>query len=170
MNKQLFVYCPQCKEKLQKQYLDGEDVLICPSCGFHYWQKPKPVVSILISKDGKVLMLQRNHDPFKNYWVLPGGFIRYDETPTDAICRETKEEIGLVPKIRRIIGAYRIDDDPRGVHIDIIYEGSVEGTIQLSEEDKRYLYVNPKNLPQHIAYKHRDAINDWIKINKHRDE
>jgi ADP-ribose pyrophosphatase YjhB (NUDIX family) len=28
----------------------------------------------------EVLLIQRAHEPFKNYWALPGGFINMRET------------------------------------------------------------------------------------------
>ncbi|MGH7202945.1 MAG: hypothetical protein ACREHC_00700 [Candidatus Levyibacteriota bacterium] len=33
--------------------------------------------------------------------------------------------------------------------------------IELSEEDKKWHYFDPKQLPEQIAYKHRQAIFDW---------
>lgn len=157
-----FIFCPKCATKLQEQNIDDEITQVCPACGFINWINPKPVVSILLARRGKVLMLQRANEPLRNYWVLPGGFIRIDETPQEAIIRETKEEIGIVPQLKRIIGVYRIDNDPRGIHLDIIYEGSFTGNITLSRESGSYNFFDPKNLPDEIAYKHREVINDWL--------
>lgn len=80
----------------------------------------------------------------------------------EAIIRETKEETGLVPRLQGIIGAYRIDNDPRGIHIDIIYEGSSDEAPSLSEEHRAFQFFEVNKLPDLIAYKHREAIADWL--------
>lgn len=107
-------------------------------------------------------MLQRANEPLKDYWCLPGGYINYDETPEEAVKREVSEEIGTDIFIDSLIGVYRIDNDPRGVNIDIIYEGKLKGNVSLSDEHKKYKFVPLNVLPQKIAYKHREAINDWL--------
>ncbi|OGH38304.1 MAG: hypothetical protein A3B44_01495 [Candidatus Levybacteria bacterium RIFCSPLOWO2_01_FULL_38_21] len=161
--KDLYVYCPHCASNLVPQAIDNEKVKKCSNCGFIFWNNPKPVVSILLHKDGEILMLKRADEPFKNYWVLPGGFIYYRETAQNAIKRETKEETGLEIAVQGITGVYLIDDDPRGMHVDIIFYGTSKGKIRLSKEHKNWKYFIPDQLPEHIAYKHRYAINDWHK-------
>lgn len=114
-------------------------------------------------------MLQRANKPLKNYWCLPGGYINYDETPKEAIMRELKEETEIECKIGSLIGVYRIDNDPRGVNIDIIYETEVEGEVNLSNEHRKSDFSYVDCLPRKIAYKHREAIRDWIKKGKAHD-
>lgn len=108
-----YKYCPNCKTELQKKIVNNETGLFCSSCSFVFWNNPKPVTSVIIEKDNKVLMLQRYNEPFKNYWVLPGGFMGYEETAEQSIIREAKEETGLNVKIKGIVGVYRIYNDPR---------------------------------------------------------
>ncbi len=159
-----YQFCPNCKNKLERKVTDSEYHPACSNCGFIFWNNPKPVVSIILSEDGGILMLQRASEPLKDYWCLPGGFIRYGETPQDAIRREVKEETGLSEiEIKGIVGAWRIDNDPRGIHIDIIYHGISKGELKLSSEDKTYAFYKPETLPKLIAYKHREAVNDWFR-------
>lgn len=166
INQTKYKFCPFCKTDLKEKVIDNENVLNCSNCGFIFWNNPKPVVSIILENHGKILMLQRTNEPFKNYWCLPGGFISHEETPEEAIKREVKEETGLDLEIKNIVGSYRIDNDPRGIHIDIIYNGIGESMIKLSSEDTNYAFFEPDNLPEQIAYKHREAINDWLKKSK----
>lgn len=163
VHEKYYRYCPQCKQSLKQKLFDGRERLHCPKCDFIFWNNPKPVVSIILHKQGKALMLQRAKEPLKNYWCLPGGYINYEETPEQAIIRETKEELGVNIKINKLVGVYRIDNDPRGVNIDIIYDGIFMDDYVLSDEHKSIAYFYPKNLPAKIAYKHREAIAEWNK-------
>jgi ADP-ribose pyrophosphatase YjhB (NUDIX family) len=138
-------------------------LLSCPECGFIFWNNPKPTTSALIYKDSKVLMFQRTNEPLKDYWCMPGGFANYEEDPRDTIVREVKEETGMAFKIEGLVGVYRIDSDPRGIHIDLIYYGQAEGEFALPEEHVNMKFFNMKELPEKVAYKHRQAIEDWVK-------
>jgi 8-oxo-dGTP diphosphatase len=42
-----------------------------------------------------VLLVQRRDHPFKDYWALPGGFVRATESAGDAALRELAEEAGV---------------------------------------------------------------------------
>lgn len=161
-----YKFCPNCKTKLERKLIDGRDRFFCPKCDFIFWNNPKPVVSILLHNNDKILMLQRANEPLKDYWCLPGGYINYDETPEEAVKREVSEEIGTDIFIDSLIGVYRIDNDPRGINIDVIYEGKLKGSVSLSTEHKKYKFVQLDALPQNIAYKHREAINDWLEEKK----
>ena len=44
---------------------------------------------------GRLLLIQRGHDPHRGLWSLPGGRIEAGESPEQAIVREVREETGL---------------------------------------------------------------------------
>jgi ADP-ribose pyrophosphatase YjhB (NUDIX family) len=158
-----YKFCPNCRAELELKTIDNDLVRACSACGFIYWNNPKPVTSILLHKHNQVLMLQRAKEPLKGYWVLPGGFIKYEETVEEAVKRETKEETNLDVSVDSLIGVYRIDNDPRGVHLDVIFGGKPRGSIKLNMENSKYQYFDFDKLPQKIAYKHSYAIDDWRK-------
>lgn len=163
-----FNFCPTCGCKLVRKLIDRRNLLACPKCSFVFWNNPKPTVSTIIEKDKKILLLKRNKKPLENYWVLPGGYIDYEEKPEDAAIRETKEETNLNVKICRLIGVYQIDNDPRGINLDIIYYALDKKTseIRVNDESNNFEYFSLDKLPKLIAYKHRQAIKDFVKQKK----
>jgi ADP-ribose pyrophosphatase YjhB (NUDIX family) len=54
--------------------------------------------------DGKVLFVQRNYDPGKGTWTLPGGFAEHTETLDEAVRRELREETGLEVSVQGVVG------------------------------------------------------------------
>ena len=155
-------YCPSCAAALIYKRIENRMLLACPECSFIFWNNPKPVTSIIIPQNNKILMVQRALAPLTGYWCLPGGYINYGEQPADAAIRETKEETNLVVEVDRLVGVYAIDNDPRGYNIDIIYSGIlIAGSVAPNEEVRNCEYFSIDDLPEQIAYKHRAAINDW---------
>lgn len=53
------------------------------------------VVFGLDDENLKVLLIQRDLEPFQGKWALPGGFVRIGETLDDAAKRELSEETGV---------------------------------------------------------------------------
>jgi colanic acid biosynthesis protein WcaH len=61
-----------------------------------------PLVSIDLvvrDADGKVLLGLRKNEPARNFWFVPGGRIRKDETLEAAFDRLCREELGLSLKM-----------------------------------------------------------------------
>src|SRR6266550_1497815 len=106
---ELYKFCPHCGKNMHLKQLDREKVRICENCGYTYWYKAKPVVSIIIHEDDKILLLERAREPFKGYWVLPGGFTSFWETAEIAIKREVEEEVGSEIHLEKIVGKYLED-------------------------------------------------------------
>lgn len=156
-------FCPSCAIRLQNKCIDGVERLACPACDFIFWNNPKPTTSIILLKEGKLLLLKRAHEPFKGQWVLPGGYVEHDEDPKTTIIRETKEETGLDIAVLGVIYTYLIDNDPRGNSIDIVFKGKITGGEVKLREHTNVDFFSPSALPELIAYRHREVITVWNK-------
>lgn len=68
----------------------------------YIYDYPHPAVTVdcvvfgLDDEDLKVLLVQRDQEPFAGRWALPGGFVRADEGLEEAARRELQEEAGLL--------------------------------------------------------------------------
>ena len=94
---------------------------------------PKPCVTadvISFSPPRHFLLIQRKHDPFKDYWALPGGFVNKGETTKQAAARELEEETGIIihdHNLLRLFGVYdKPDRDPRHWTITVVYQRIIE--------------------------------------------
>ena len=73
-----------------------------------------------------VLLVQRADDPYKDFWVLPGGFVRPEESLEEAAQREVHEESGLdaPPGHLEQLASYgEPDRDPRLRVVSVAYLG-----------------------------------------------
>jgi 8-oxo-dGTP diphosphatase len=57
--------------------------------------------AVVRDAEGRLLLVQRGHDPEAGRWTLPGGRVETGETPARAAAREVTEETGLVVAVGR---------------------------------------------------------------------
>ena len=86
-----FRYCTECASPLTQR--DATEY-VCAN-GHEYWNEPHASVCVAVLRDGQVLLARRAIEPRKGKYVLPGGFVDFDETPYEAARREMREETGL---------------------------------------------------------------------------
>ena len=74
------------------------------------------VVMTIIENDLRVLLIRRAEPPFRDWWALPGGFVRPDEDLDTAAVRELAEETSISEEVGHLeqFGTYgHPDRDPR---------------------------------------------------------
>lgn len=80
------------------------------------------VVFGLDDEDLKVLLIQRDLEPFAGCWALPGGFVHVDESLDDAARRELREEAGLTRVyLEQLYTFGAVDRDPRERVVTVAY-------------------------------------------------
>ena len=80
-------------------------------------------IAVLRIKDTpEILLIKRKHEPFREMWALPGGFMDLEETMEACARRELKEETGIEAGELIKFDTYdKPDRDPRGRTITQIY-------------------------------------------------
>jgi len=73
------------------------------------------VDAVIQDNNQNIVLVKRKYAPYKGKYGLPGGFIKYNEDPEQAVIREVREETNLAVKIVEKIGVYdQKGRDPRG--------------------------------------------------------
>lgn len=79
------------------------------------------------AEDLKVLLVERDLEPFRGRWALPGGFVHEDEEPADAARRELEEETGLSRIFLEQLYTFGAPErDPRGWVVSVAYYALVK--------------------------------------------
>src|SRR6266852_1806258 len=97
---------------------------------------PRVGSALLVQDESKRILLgQRNKDPQRGSWVIPGGKIHAFERIADAAAREIEEETGLKVQVGNQFGVYEIINPPNEHRIVIYSWGRVtEGTPKASDD------------------------------------
>ncbi len=65
-------------------------------------ERPVPTVGAVVFRRTEVLLVQRDSEPNRGRWSVPGGALEFGETVEEAAVRETLEESGVVVKPVRV--------------------------------------------------------------------
>ncbi|MBN2071756.1 MAG: NUDIX domain-containing protein [Candidatus Krumholzibacteriota bacterium] len=108
----------------------------CFNCDFIHYLNPSPAAGVLVFDDhGQILLVQRAFEPYKGTWVIPSGYVEYDEGIKITAVRELKEETGLDVEIAGIHAVESCFDDPRGNTIIVIFNGIITGGELIAGDD-----------------------------------
>jgi len=132
---------------------------------FHNYKNPALAIDLAVFgyQDGKlsVLLLNRNEEPFKDSWTLPGAFVKMDES-FEATCGrvlQTKLGIGQI----YLEQLYTFDDlsrDPRGRVISVSYYALIHPKkfkIATGAMANDVLWFDIKNLPA-LGFDHTEIL------------
>jgi 8-oxo-dGTP diphosphatase len=132
--------------------------------GEYVYNWPRPMVTVdavIFAVTGgaiKILLIKRGHEPFKDQWAIPGGFIGMDEELDDAVARELQEETGLTGiDLEQMQTFGTCGRDPRGRQITVVYMGIIkEGLdrIKAGDDAAQAQWFDISDLPADMAFDH----------------
>ncbi|MFA5828795.1 MAG: NUDIX domain-containing protein [Candidatus Shapirobacteria bacterium] len=140
----------------------------CELCKF---ENPKPTVTAVIIRDGKILVLKRNENPFAGEWDFAGGYLQKNETPEEALKRELKEELGVESDLKFLgyfAGTASYHDYEFPV-INIAYYANLLGDIKLNTEENSEVVWMPISELETVAFDSNQKILKYIKKQKRED-
>lgn len=156
-------FCPMCGTRLESRERYGTIRPICPACGHIVFFMPAVAVLTLILQDERVLMVQRAYEPKKGLWVLPAGFVEWDEDPTTAAAREVLEETGLTVKIERLLDVFHTPDDGGLADIVIAYQASIlDGTPTAADDAADIGWFSRDTLPEMAFLPTERIMARWV--------
>ena len=143
--------------------------------GRYIYEWPRPMVTVdaavfrILKNDIQILLIKRRHNPYKDCWALPGGFIEMDEELEDAAARELKEEAGISGiKLEQLKTFGTVGRDPRGRQISVVFFGISKGkeTIKAGDDAAEAKWFSVKELPRKIGFDHREIIQEAQRITR----
>lgn len=109
----------------------------------------------------KILLIERNAEPFKHTWALPGGFVGMEETTDDAALRELQEESGLEDVfLEQLYTFSAVERDPRGRVVSVAYYALVAPagrTLRASTDARDARWFPWRKLPV-LAFDHAHIV------------
>lgn len=109
----------------------------------------------------KVMLIERDVEPFMGVWAIPGGFVRSDETLLDAATRELEEETGIKNVFLEQLFTFADPGrDPRGWVVSVAYYALVSPEkhdirATMDARDARWFSID--SLPK-LAFDHSQIL------------
>ena len=101
-------------------------------------------MALIQDERGRILVLEHTYRKAIP-WGLPGGWLKYAESPEAGLIREVFEETGLAIEVDRLLAA---DFWGRG-QLDLLYRCTItRGTFTPSDETVSHQWRGPSQLPE----------------------
>ena len=125
-----------------------------------------PAVYLLLQRGGEILLMRRKGSYYNDWYTVPAGHVEAGELPTEALARETKEEVGITINPNDVQLAhtmYRTKHDETGDRVDLFYSvKSWSGEIANMEPEKcsEIGWFSRTSLPEKLMHHVGRAILD----------
>lgn len=119
---------------------------VCARGHYTWYPDPKVAVGVVPARDGRILLVRRNHEPEYGRWAFPSGFVDAGEVVEEAAAREVLEETGVTVRLDALLGVY---SRPGEQVIFIAYAGTiVSGEPVAGDEALDVAFFAPDALPE----------------------
>lgn len=109
----------------------------------------------------KVMLIQRDVEPFEGVWATPGGFVRRGETLMQAATRELEEETGIRDVFLEQLYTFGDPDrDPRGWIVSVAYYALVSPDkhhIRATADARQAQWFPVTSVPR-LAFDHEEIL------------
>ena len=161
-----FAFCPRCGARLDT-VAEGTDAghPMCGACGVVHYDNPGVTAFAFVERDGRYLVLRREHEPHRGAWDLPGGFVESGEAPAEAVRRELHEETGLQAEALDLLGTYKSTYGAGRWTVDIAFRCvGRAGDVSLSAEKSDHRWVALGDMPPLAFEGERSALGDLRRL------
>ena len=155
-----FRFCHRCGGRLTLRTVHDKARPTCPDCGYVVFLDPKLAVVVLVSMDGRLVLVRRAIEPALGRWSFPSGYVDRGETVEEAAReREVHEETGLEVRLTGFVGLYSGRDNPV---VLAVYSADVTGgELVVGYEAEDVGLYPPDELPD-MPFPHDEQIlADW---------
>jgi 8-oxo-dGTP diphosphatase len=131
------------------------------------YQYPRPALTVdcvvfgYDAEELKVLLIQRDLEPFMGKWALPGGFVHSDETLDDAARRELQEETGISDLyLEQLYTFGALQRDPRERVVSVAYYALVDlfsHQLSAATDARHAVWFTLDDMPP-LAFDHEEIL------------
>ncbi|MFY0542926.1 NUDIX domain-containing protein [Brevibacillus sp. H7] len=136
-NDELHRLAQEKRKEMGQLYVESKQDFLEPTGLYH---PPKHIVAVfgyITNHAGEVLIVKTYHR--SDTWELPGGQVEANETLTEALKREIKEETGIEVELHGLTGVYH--NVSSGIVAIGYYGVAISGQLTTSDETKEVRFV-----------------------------
>lgn len=109
----------------------------------------------------RVMLVERDLEPFEGMWAVPGGFVRPGETLEEAAARELREETGIADVFLEQLYTFGAPErDPRGWVVSVAYYALVspdKHAVRAATDARQARWFPVDALPR-LAFDHAEIV------------
>lgn len=151
------VHCPACGGRLRAPRAGERGHARCVVCAAPLWRNPATTASLLIVRDGRVLLGRRAaaSRPGFGLWAGPAGYIDPGESAEEAARRELFEETTMVGDVHGLITIHS-----SATHIEVAYVGGSADQPRPTAEMSELRWFGASDMPWSEAF---DTCGDSVR-------
>lgn len=154
-------HCSRCGALTFQSEVEGKQRPVCSACGFAFYLDPKLAVTVVIERDGQLLLGLRGEgtrEPGK--WSFPAGFVDRGERVETAAAREVREETGVEVGELHLLGL--LSSEGEAVVLAVYVAETFSGDPAPFDDLAAVAWFDPLNPPE-LAFPHDpDIIDTWL--------